>query len=78
MQQAIQFEAIIESGIIRIPEQYVKSVPKAVTVTLSSAKEKRIKVGTKSKAGLISSDDFCALKIDTTDWKFNREEANER
>jgi hypothetical protein len=30
------------------------------------------------KAGVLSSSDFSALKIDTRDWKFNREEANER
>jgi hypothetical protein len=78
MQQAIQFETIIESGFIRIPEQYAKAVPSAVKVTLTPINEARIKLGSKSKAGVLSIDNFSALKIDTRDWKFNREEANER
>jgi hypothetical protein len=78
MQQAIQFETVIESGIIRIPEQYVGVVPATVKVTLAPVSEPRIKMGSKAKAGVLSSGDFCALKIDTRDWKFDREEANER
>ena len=78
MQHAIQFETIIESGVIRIPEEYVKAISAAVKVTLAPLNESRIKVGAKSKAGLLSPDDFSALKIDTQNWKFNREEANER
>ena len=78
MQQAIQFETIIERGIIRIPEEYLKAISAAVKVTLAPLNESRIKMGAKSKAGMLSSEDFCALKIDTRNWKFDREEANER
>jgi hypothetical protein len=78
MQQAIQFETVIKSGIIHIPEQYVNTIPVAVRVTLAPVSESRVKMGVKSKAGALSSDDFSALKIDTKAWKFDREEANER
>lgn len=78
MQQAIQFETVIDSGVIHVPEQYINSVPTAVTVTLSPAYESFIIAGAKSKAGMLSADSFSALKINTKNWKFDREEANER
>ena len=78
MQQAIQFDTIIERGVIRIPEQYIEIIPSTAKVTVSPINEPVIKIGVKSKAGMLSADDFSALKIDTSNWKFNREEANER
>jgi hypothetical protein len=78
MQQAIQFETIVEKGIIHIPERYIDVVPAAVKVTVVPVSETSIKIGAKSKAGLLSDADFSALKIDTKNWRFNREEANER
>ena len=78
MRQAIQFETVVESGIIRIPEQYIKIVPANVKVTLAPANRSRITESTKAFAGVLSKDDFSALEIDTRGWKFNREEANER
>ena len=78
MEQAIHFETIIECGTIRIPEQYIKKIPASVMVTLAPLKESRIKVGSKSKVDTLSASDFSVLKIDTREWKFSREEANER
>ena len=78
MGQAIQFESIIECGIIRVPEQYIKTLPAAVKVMLLPLKDIHVKMGNKSGAGALSLDDFTALKIDTRNWKFDREEANER
>jgi hypothetical protein len=78
MQQHIQFETVVESGVIRIPEQYVKSISEIVKVTLAPVSKPKITVGAKAKSGNLSSDDFRALSIDTRNWKFNREEANER
>ena len=74
----IQFETVIESGIIRVPEQYTNLIPTVVKVTLVPVSEPSIRIGTKSKASALSNKDFCALKINTKNWKFNREEANER
>ena len=76
--QAIQFETIIEYGMIRIPEQYAETIPAAVKVTLSPVGTPPIKIGVKSKAGALTLEDFSAFKIDTRNFKFDREEANER
>jgi len=45
-------------------------------VTVAPVGEPSIRIGAKSKAGVLSDADFSALKIDTTNWSFNREEAN--
>ncbi len=78
MQHAIQFETVVERGVIRIPDQYIKALPAAVRVTLAPAGDPRIKRGSKSQAGALSVGDFSALKIDTRGFRFDREEANER
>jgi hypothetical protein len=78
MQEAIQFDATVESGIIRIPERYVKTIPTTVKVTLAPANEPKIKKGARAGAGELLPSDFSAMKINTKGWKFNREEANER
>jgi len=78
MTEAIQFETIVDRGLIRIPEHLVKTVPVSVKVTLTPMGDPHIKAGVKSKAGELSSDDFAALSIDTGNWTFDREEANER
>jgi hypothetical protein len=75
-QGTIQFESVVEDGIIRIPEQYVEDVPSLVRVTLVPADKAHVRARTKE--GPFTSDDFIALKIDTRGWKFDREEANER
>ena len=78
MQDIIEFEATIESGIIRIPKQYAETTPAAVKVTLAPLNEIKIEVGTVSKTNLLTANDFSALRIDTQNWNFDREEANER
>jgi hypothetical protein len=78
MQQTIQFETVVESGVIRIPKQYVHTIPAAVKVTLAPVSGPRVMIGKKSSAGALSSDDFSALAIDTRGWAFDREDANER
>ena len=78
MRETIQFEAIIKSGVIRIPERYIKSVPAAVKVTLAPVNESKIKRGARAGAGELLPGDFSSVKVDTKGWKFNRKEANER
>ena len=78
MQEAIQFEATIESGVIRIPERYVKAVPSTVKVTLAPTNEPKIRKGARAGAGELLPGDFSSVRIDTKGWKFSREEANER
>ena len=78
MEHAIHFETTIERGIIRIPEQYIKTIPAAVRVTLVPLNGSRMKMASKGRPGALSPGDFSALQIDTRNWRFNREEANER
>jgi hypothetical protein len=77
VQQTIQFESVVEDGIIRIPEQYMRQVPSNVTVTLAPTTQARVKFKAKTKEMPTAIDEFPAF-LDTTSWKFSREEANER
>jgi hypothetical protein len=76
-QQTIQFEATVEDGIIRIPEQYMRQVPFNVVVTLApkGLTHSKFKPGANEMPSNI--DEFPAL-LDTTGWMFDRDEANER
>jgi hypothetical protein len=75
--RSIQFESIVEGGVIRIPAQYMGILPDTVKVTLVPAENTRPEFKPKAKAGALFPDDFTPM-IDTRDWKFDREEANER
>lgn len=75
---AIKFEAVVIENTIRIPEQYTREVPSTVKVTLVPATESKIRYGSKAKAGMLPTGYFSAAKIDTRNFKLNREEANER
>lgn len=75
---AIQFESAVNDGIIKIPEQYIDRIPAIVHVTLIDAKEARLSYRPKTKERPLSIDEFSDLKLDTRNWKFDREEANGR
>lgn len=64
----IAFEAANEKGMIKIPEQYVKSVGDHVQVILVLGQEVK-----KTKKAKI---EFKALSLDTKNIKFTRDEAN--
>lgn len=67
--EIIAFEATTEKGVIKIPQQYLKSMTPHVQVIIVIEEEKKPK---KLKV------EFKALSIDTKKVKFNRDEANER
>ncbi len=67
--EIIAFEATTEKGVIKIPQQYLKSMTPYVQVIIVIEEEKKHK---KPKV------EFKALSIDTKKVKFNRDEANER
>ena len=73
----IQFESVVEGDVIRIPEQYIDQIPARVAVTLVDVEKPRFRPKTK-KEKPSSIEEFSDLKLDTSNWKFNREEANER
>jgi hypothetical protein len=65
----IRFQAEIKNGIIEIPKQYIGQIASSVNVSVSERKNHKKHV---------TDADFKAVRLDTRDWKFNREEANER
>jgi hypothetical protein len=73
--QAIQFEAVVSKGIIHIPEQYMKIVPATVNVTILPVVQAKLSESNRKKP--LSIDEFPAV-LDTKNFKFDREEANER
>ena len=73
----IQFESVVEDNLIRIPEQYIDQIPARVAVTLVDVEKPRFKPKTK-KEKPSSIEEFSELKLDISNWKFDREEANER
>ena len=75
----IQFETTvdIENNLIRIPEQYIDKIPASAVVTLVDVEKPRFRPKTK-KEKPSSIEEFSDLKLDTSNWKFDREEANER
>ena len=75
---AIAFQSVVKNNSIQLPEQYRldAEVPVFVTITLM-AEDKPIIIP-RRKTGPFTAANFSAAKIDTTGWKFNREEANER
>jgi hypothetical protein len=84
---AIEFEAAVENGVIRIPEAYREaaarfSAPLCVTLEenrrYTEQNAPRSRIIPRKGSGPITEANFTAMKIDTRNWKFNREEANER
>jgi hypothetical protein len=74
----IQFESLVTDGVIKIPEQYMDKISSNVHVTIIDADEAKLNYRRKIKERPLSIDEFTDLKLDTRDWKFDREEANER
>ena len=69
--QAVELKTTVKNGTITIPSQYVGSISEDVRVILlSDAKETSRSVKQKKKLHYIG--------IEISDYKFNREEANER
>jgi len=75
--RTIQFETVVNGGVIQIPEQYMVDAPYSVNVTLVPTGQERLKFKPKTKDKPLSIDEFPAV-LNTKGWKFNREEANER
>jgi hypothetical protein len=71
---AIAFQSMVKANCIEIPTEYRDFVDSSVFVTVMN-----LPVGTVHPLRkALSLDDFAPANIDTTGWKFNREEANER
>jgi hypothetical protein len=77
--QSVEFETEIVNDTISIPQEHRDNLPHKVRVIimdeLSSHHPDIIRTKRKYK---VTADDFNSVVIDTTKFKFNREEANER
>jgi hypothetical protein len=74
----IQFDSVVEGDMIRIPEKYLNTIHSGAKVIVRSSGDLNYPVNRRAEAGALLPDDFTELKIDTRNFKFNREEANER
>jgi hypothetical protein len=67
----IEFDAMEENGMIKIPQEYINNISGSFKVILIFNDEE------KAEDNNVSSK-FNAVKIRTKGFKFNKEEANER
>ena len=70
---AYEFKAVPENGMIQIPEEYRKMITAEVTVIVLEKPRKINREGVVNKTDLLPPP-----SLDTRDFKFNRDEANER
>jgi len=76
--QAVEFETEIVNDTICIPQEYKGNIPhKARVIIMDSIFSNSCIIHTRKKRNVTESD-FKSIKIDTRNFKFNREEANER
>ena len=73
--QAYEFYATPENRVIRIPEQYKDKITSGVKVILLEEQQGKTKARAQAKK---RSDLLLPPSYDTTGWKFDREEADER
>ncbi|GHV78053.1 hypothetical protein AGMMS49942_28740 [Spirochaetia bacterium] len=75
---AITFKSEVKDNVIKIPEQYKDLLTSTVVVTIRPTNEEGPIIYPPRNTGLISEANFQAAKIDTRNFVFNRDEANER
>ena len=66
--QAYEFNSIVEGGVIKIPEEYKEKISSPVKVIILSD----------GKSDTTKRKIFSAIKLNTKNYKFDREEANAR
>lgn len=82
----MQFEAVVEDGVIKVPEEYPGSASGVVTVFDGgidnpddiSLDAQFAAISERRRIRPCSAYDFRSFKIDRNGWKFDREEANAR
>ena len=73
--QAYEFFAKPENGVIPIPKEFRSKITSNVKVIVLKTQQNNIDFGETSTE--YKSDLLLAPSLDTSGWKFNREEANE-
>jgi hypothetical protein len=75
---AVEFESSIKNGLIQIPQNY-KNLQEVSSVRLVVMYDLEDEIDKKNLASLKTVDNlFNKFQIDLSDYKFNRDEANER
>jgi hypothetical protein len=75
---AIAFQSVLQDNVIKVPDQYRFDTQIPVLVTITVLSDSRPLIIPRRKSGRVTEDNFTALQIDTKNFKFDREEANER
>jgi len=76
--QTVEFETEIINDTICIPQEYRNNLPhKAKVIIMDSVFSNPYIIRTKRKSA-VSSNDFKCVEIDTSSFKFDRADANER
>ncbi|GHV89621.1 hypothetical protein AGMMS50268_01240 [Spirochaetia bacterium] len=75
---AITFKSEVRDNAIKIPEQYKGIISSQVVVTIRPTNEEGPIIYPPRNTGPITEANFQAAKIDTRNFVFNRDEANER
>jgi hypothetical protein len=75
---AIAFQSVLQNNVIEIPDQYHFDTQIPVLVTITLLADNKPVIIPRRKQGRVTEDNFTALRIDTKNFKFDREEANER
>ncbi|MDR0518206.1 MAG: hypothetical protein LBH25_14320 [Fibromonadaceae bacterium] len=76
--QAVEFETEIINDTICIPQEYKGSLPRKVRIIIMDNLFSNPYIIHTKKKKAVASSDFESIKIDTSKFKFNRDEANER
>jgi len=77
-ENTIEFQTVVEDDMIKIPDEYRGRFTSLVTVCIFQDETKNNKIISRIKAKPFQLEDFSSLKLDLRNWKFDREEANER
>ena len=75
MQESILFNSVIEDDIIQVPETYRNFFKRGTLVAVEVINAPPVVAGSNKS---LTFDNFSAIKLDTRNWKFDRDEANER
>jgi len=78
--QTVEFETEIVNDTICIPQEYRDSLPnnKVRVIIMDEPSSYHPDIHRTKRKYKVTADDFNSVVIDTTKFKFNREEANER
>jgi hypothetical protein len=76
--ETIAFYSEITDHTIAIPERYWQTIASSAFVTITVDAENPPRIIPRIKKGAITIEDIGKPFIHTKDWKFDREEANER